>query len=146
MEAASPQRRSPGVPIQSLHAIGLAERRADRGVVERGEDPLASGLPYPVGRPQGHLAGVEPNAASGAARSPISRPTACGWILSGLRASRPCVELAFQRSRALAALAKKLSSVLIATQPRSGPAPTHRTHDPSWIGGAAAEREGRSST
>ncbi len=37
--------------VQRLHAVGLTERRAHRGIVERTDDALRSGLPDPVPRP-----------------------------------------------------------------------------------------------
>ena len=38
--------------IERLDAVGLTERRSDRGVVERADDPLRSALADPIGRPE----------------------------------------------------------------------------------------------
>ena len=45
--------------VQRLDAVGLAERGADRGVVERADDPLRAALADPVGRPQRVEPGIE---------------------------------------------------------------------------------------
>ena len=48
--AVAAQRDDLARTIERLDAVGLTQRRADRGVVEGAHDPLRSTLAYPVGR------------------------------------------------------------------------------------------------
>jgi hypothetical protein len=46
-------------PIKRLDAIGLGQRRSDRGIIERADNPLRSSLTQPIGRPQRVQASVK---------------------------------------------------------------------------------------